>query len=495
MNIGGTLNAITIYQSGTTLSNTYLALSGGTITGNLTVSGSIACGVRADFGNNSSCDLWFNRPSANYFNAVSDGWFVFRPNGGSSNVLSIGSNGVSIGGTLSITSSSLVSNLNADLLDGQHGSYYAPTSSLSSYLPLSGGTLTGRLKVNAGLATFGPSLDDEQYKYYHAVYLGTHGVDEAHFYESDFYFNSNGGGNYATVYINGNTVYHAGNSNKSSVPWSASSLTLNGAITGASTITASDLISVGGLQVTGNTIVGSGNGIEMWFNGSDTGYIIAFDRSTQAYNKLTLGGSSIYLSGNVGIETGSPQYKLDVSGSANATTLYEDGSRVITSGNIGSQNAGTATTLQTARSLWGQSFNGSSDVTGSISVSGGVTSTSNFKRAAKSTALGDLIVGDAGLGDDGIYYNSVGNMWFRIQSQSDIMISATQGASASAVRYDFFIDRTTGNVGIGKSGPSYKLDVSGDVGATTFHGSLDGNATSASSVPSMSNTDIDALII
>jgi hypothetical protein len=37
------------------------------------------------------------------------------------------------------------SGLDADLLDGQQGAYYAAASSLSSYLPLSGGTLTGRV--------------------------------------------------------------------------------------------------------------------------------------------------------------------------------------------------------------------------------------------------------------------------------------------------------------------------------------------------------------
>jgi len=38
-----------------------------------------------------------------------------------------------------------------------------------------------------------------------------------------------------------------------------------------------------------------------------------------------------------------------------------------------SGNAGTATTLQTARSLWGQSFNGSADITGSLTGVGDIT--------------------------------------------------------------------------------------------------------------------------
>ena len=42
------------------------------------------------------------------------------------------------------------SGLDADLLDGQQGSYYATASSLGNYLPLSGGTLSGDLTVNGG---------------------------------------------------------------------------------------------------------------------------------------------------------------------------------------------------------------------------------------------------------------------------------------------------------------------------------------------------------
>ena len=43
------------------------------------------------------------------------------------------------------------SGLDADLLDGQHGSYYAPATG-GSYLPLAGGTLTGDLIVRSGNA-------------------------------------------------------------------------------------------------------------------------------------------------------------------------------------------------------------------------------------------------------------------------------------------------------------------------------------------------------
>lgn len=52
-----------------------------------------------------------------------------------------------------VNQTALVINLNADLLDGQHGSYYAAASSLGNYLPLTGGTLTGTLTGTIGIFT------------------------------------------------------------------------------------------------------------------------------------------------------------------------------------------------------------------------------------------------------------------------------------------------------------------------------------------------------
>ena len=47
-----------------------------------------------------------------------------------------------------ITATSLITNLNADLLDGQHGSYYAAAVA-GGYLPLSGGTMAGTLAFSS----------------------------------------------------------------------------------------------------------------------------------------------------------------------------------------------------------------------------------------------------------------------------------------------------------------------------------------------------------
>ena len=46
-------------------------------------------------------------------------------------------------GRIFVNDDTLVTNLNADMLDGRHGSEYALTSDLGSYLPLAGGRMTG----------------------------------------------------------------------------------------------------------------------------------------------------------------------------------------------------------------------------------------------------------------------------------------------------------------------------------------------------------------
>ena len=52
------------------------------------------------------------------------------------------------------------SGLDADLLDGQEGTYYAAASSLSNYLPLTGGTLSGALDVTGTVTATSISVGD-----------------------------------------------------------------------------------------------------------------------------------------------------------------------------------------------------------------------------------------------------------------------------------------------------------------------------------------------
>ena len=93
------------------------------------------------------------------------------------------------------------------------------------------------------------------------------------------------------------------------------------------------------------------------------------------------GGKDVYLSnklsvnGNVGIGTTAPAYKLDVSGDARATNFR--GALV--------GNAATATKLQTARTIWGQSFNGTDNVSGSITGVNNITMSNNSYLYGKNT--------------------------------------------------------------------------------------------------------------
>lgn len=71
----------------------------------------------------------------------------------------------------------------------------------------------------------------------------------------------------------------------------------------------------------------------------------------------------------------------------NGTTEYT----LIHSGNIGSYNAGSATKLQTARMIWGQSFDGTGDVTGVATFSNGVNA-STIVADANILTKGNLIL-------------------------------------------------------------------------------------------------------
>ena len=72
------------------------------------------------------------------------------------------------GGTMSNTT--VVTNLNADLLDGQHGSYYSPTTHTHSYLPLTGGTMSNTTVVT----NLNADLLDGQHGSYYSPSTHTH---------------------------------------------------------------------------------------------------------------------------------------------------------------------------------------------------------------------------------------------------------------------------------------------------------------------------------
>lgn len=176
----GTLNAVgAITQNGNQVlhagnySSYALPLTGGTVTGQLSINGSTASDILRLYTTGST--VWkfgVTDASGSYLNITADfGNFTINKSNG--NVTTPGAfvSTVATGtAPLSITSTTLVTNLNADYLDGQHGSYYENrditavgfsngtltltraagnlTSNLDGrYLLLSGGSMTGAITL------------------------------------------------------------------------------------------------------------------------------------------------------------------------------------------------------------------------------------------------------------------------------------------------------------------------------------------------------------
>lgn len=108
-----------------------------------------------------------------------------------------------------------------------------------------------------------------------------------------------------------------------------------------------------------------------------------------------------------------------------------------------SGNASTATKLQTARSIWGQSFDGTGNVSGSLSEVGNI----HFK------------VDDSyDIGSDAVASRHIYTHWLGARSGRKLEL----GANNSGFGQGLCID-TNLNVGIGTNTPAYKLDVKGDI--------------------------------
>ena len=108
-----------------------------------------------------------------------------------------------------------------------------------------------------------------------------------------------------------------------------------------------------------------------------------------------------------------------------------------------SGNASTATKLQTPRTIWGQSFDGTGNVSGSLSEVGNI----HFK-----------VDNSYDIGSDAAASRYIYTHWLGARSGRKLEL----GANNSGFGRGLCID-TNLNVGIGTNTPAYKLDVKGDI--------------------------------
>lgn len=165
---------------------------------------------------------------------------------------------------------------------------------------------------------------------------------------------------------------------------------------------------------------------------------------------------SIYIADATAAHTGAA---VSVNGSGNVTLKLPATITAALSG-----NATTATTLATARTLWGQSFNGSGNVSGNMtgvgSISMNTSSTITCTNYAMATTFSDNW-------SDGT--NS--HPWYGIDHrypQTGVFSTTISDYFGLTLRTSggYLSMKNGGNVGVGTTSPSYKLDVSGTLRAT-----------------------------
>lgn len=156
---------------------------------------------------------------------------------------------------------------------------------------------------------------------------------------------------------------------------------------------------------------------------------------------------------------------------------------IIHSGNIASQSvtyatsAGTATScsgsaasLATSRTLWGQSFNGSSNVDGTIRITPTTNNWTEGIRIKPYSGNGwtTILLGGTDLSAD---TGTSTNSWSLHTYAGNFFINRNNSSATTP----YLLCNVSGNWGMGTNAPAYKLDVQGTLratGATTFSSSL-----------------------
>jgi len=381
------------------------------------------------------------------------------------------------------------SGLDADLLDGQQGTYYAAASSLSSYLPLTGGTLSGNLSLSqtdsdGGLTITNSASSTNRYpRVVITNYAGTAGTS-----------------GYPVVELN------KARGNSASPTSVASGDLLGGFNTwghnGSNWQSATRI--QGYAANTFSTAISAGLSFFTTFNNSQAERI------------------RINENGNVGIGTTSPAFRLDVAGTANTGALTATsfsgagtgltGTAANLTANVSTYQTVTNATTGTYYPALYDATSGNENVyannafafnaaTGSVGI--GTTSTASAKLSitttssrainTTSTVAGNPANVDAqelislnnssansvftfSAGDARLYTIGIDTDNSIFTRAKALSINATDTVNLKTNGISRLHANSSGNIGIGTTSPAYKLDVAGTANtgaltATSFSGS------------------------